>query len=152
MNHNFGLRFLTAFTDTVSRAGCLLRIYEISPEELRVPRYLLTDVLDPAGIPWRETADLEEAMPELDVLYMTRVQRERFFNEADYVRLKDSYVLTPEKLRSAREDLSILHPLPRVSEIVPAVDDDPRACYFRQVLYGKYVRMALISMLLEVHP
>ncbi len=146
------------FGRTVHSLLCAMARYEgirfvlISPEELRIPQYLCTDVLDPAGIPYRQTASLEEAMPDLDILYMTRVQRERFFNEADYVRLKDSYVLTPEKLRTAKTDLAILHPLPRVSEISPAVDDDPRACYFRQVLYGKFVRMALISMLLEVHP
>ena len=146
------------FGRTVHSLLCAMARYEgvkfvlISPEELRIPHYLCTDVLDPAGIPYRETESLEEAMPDLDILYMTRVQRERFFNEADYVRLKDSYVLTPEKLRTAKSDLAILHPLPRVSEISPSVDDDPRACYFRQVLYGKYVRMALISMLLEVHP
>ena len=92
---------------------------------------------------------LEEAMPELDILYMTRVQKERFFNEADYIRLKDTYILTPERLQKAKEDLCIMHPLPRVNEISLAVDDDPRACYFKQVLNGKYIRMALIKMLLE---
>ena len=97
-----------------------------------------------------QTDDLEKYMPELDVLYMTRVQKERFFNEEDYLRLKDSYILTPEKLKTARADLSILHPLPRVNEISVAVDDDPRACYFKQVLNGKYMRMALIMKLLEV--
>ncbi len=121
----------------------------ISPEELTVPDYVL-DVLGKKGIPYKETRSLDEAMPELDILYMTRVQRERFFNEADYIRLKDSYILTPEKLKSAKEDLAILHPLPRVNEISTAVDADPRACYFKQVLYGKYIRMALIMMLLEV--
>ena len=93
--------------------------------------------------------DLEAVMPELDILYMTRVQRERFFNEEDYLRLKDSYILTPEKLRNARQDLCIMHPLPRVNEISVAIDDDPRACYFKQVLYGKYMRMALILKLLK---
>ncbi len=122
----------------------------ISPDELKIPRYIITDVLEPAGIEYKEVSDLEEVMPRLDVLYMTRVQRERFFNEADYVRLKDSYILTPEKLRTAKEDLKILHPLPRVNEISVAVDDDPRACYFKQALNGKYMRMALILKLLEV--
>jgi len=121
----------------------------ISPEELTVPDYVL-DVLQKKGIQYKETRSLDEALPELDILYMTRVQRERFFNEADYIRLKDSYILTPEKLKNAKEDLAILHPLPRVNEISTAVDADPRACYFKQVLYGKYIRMALIMMLLEV--
>ena len=101
------------------------------------------------GVPYEQTTDLEGAMPQLDILYMTRVQRERFFNEEDYLRLKDSYILTPEKLLNARPDLSILHPLPRVNEISVAIDDDPRACYFKQVLYGKYMRMALILKLLK---
>ncbi len=127
-----------------------VRFVLISPEELQVPRYIITDLLEPNGIPYEEVTSLEDAMPELDILYMTRVQRERFFNEADYMRLKDSYILTPEKLRSAKESLSILHPLPRVNEISVAVDDDPRACYFKQVLNGKYMRMALIMKLLEV--
>ena len=128
-----------------------VRFVLISPEELQVPRYIITDLLEPNGIPYEEVTSLEDAMPELDILYMTRVQRERFFNEADYMRLKDSYILTPEKLRSAKESLSILHPLPRVNEISVAVDDDPRACYFKQVLNGKYMRMALILKLLEVN-
>ncbi len=122
----------------------------ISPEELRVPRYIISEVLERGGIPYVETTSLDEAMPKLDILYMTRVQKERFFNEADYMRLKDSYILTPEKLRGARSDMSVLHPLPRVNEISVAVDDDPRACYFKQVLCGKYMRMALILKLLEV--
>ena len=122
----------------------------ISPEELRVPRYIISDVLEPNNIPYEEVRSLEKAMPELDILYMTRVQRERFFNEADYIRLKDTYILTPEKLRTAKADLNILHPLPRVNEIYVAVDDDPRACYFKQALNGKYMRMALILKLLEV--
>lgn len=122
----------------------------ISPQELRVPEYVRHDVLERQGIPFTETRSLEEAIPSLDILYMTRVQRERFFNEADYVRLKDSYILTPEKLQTAKSDLSILHPLPRVNEISVAVDDDPRACYFKQALYGKFIRMALILKLLEV--
>ena len=122
----------------------------ISPEELRIPQYILTDVLDPKSIEYEEVTSLEDAMPRLDILYMTRVQRERFFNEADYVRLKDSYILTPEKLKTAKDDLCILHPLPRVNEISVAVDEDPRACYFKQALNGKYMRMALILKLLEV--
>ena len=122
----------------------------ISPEELRVPRYIISDVLEPNNIPYEEVRSQEKAMPELDILYMTRVQRERFFNEADYIRLKDTYILTPEKLRTAKADLNILHPLPRVNEISVAVDDDPRACYFKQALNGKYMRMALILKLLEV--
>ena len=122
----------------------------ISPDELTVPEYIKSDVLDRFGIPYVETNDLEAVMPELDILYMTRVQKERFFNEQDYIRLKDSYILTPQKLADAKSDLAILHPLPRVNEISVAVDDDPRACYFRQVLYGKYIRMALVMMLLEV--
>ncbi len=126
-----------------------IKFVMISPEELRVPDYVL-DTLKKKNIPFVETRSLEEAMPELDILYMTRVQRERFFNEADYVRLKNSYILTPDKLETAKKDLAILHPLPRVNEISTAVDADPRACYFKQVLYGKYIRMALIMMLLEV--
>lgn len=121
----------------------------ISPQELKLPGYV-KQTLDDKGIPYTETASLEEPMTQLDILYMTRVQRERFFNEEDYLRLKDSYVLTPEKLKNARPDMCILHPLPRVNEISVAVDNDPRACYFKQVLYGKYMRMALILMLLEV--
>ena len=120
----------------------------ISPEELRLPEYVFEETLKPLGIPYVETRSLEEAMPELDILYMTRVQRERFFNEADYIRLKDSYILTPEKLRTAKSDMCVMHPLPRVNEISVAVDDDPRACYFKQVLNGKYIRMALILKLL----
>ena len=122
----------------------------ISPDELRIPEYLKHEVLEKNNLESVETTDLEGAMPELAVLYMTRVQRERFFNEQDYIRLKDSYILTPDKLENAKEDLSILHPLPRVNEISIAVDDDPRARYFEQVLNGKYIRMALILKLLEV--
>ena len=122
----------------------------ISPEELRVPDYIVKDVLEANGIPYQETRSLEESMSELDILYMTRVQKERFFNEEDYLRLKDSYVLTPEKLVSAKADLSILHPLPRVNEITVAVDKDPRAAYWRQVKNGKYIRMALIMKLLGI--
>ena len=124
----------------------------ISPEELNLPGYVREGFLVKNGIPFRETTDLEAAMPELDVLYMTRVQKERFFNEEDYLRLKDSYILTPEKLDRAKNDLIIMHPLPRVNEISVAIDQDPRACYFKQVLYGKYMRMALILKLLEVLP
>ena len=127
-----------------------VRFVLISPEELVLPDYIKEDVLQHGGFSFYETEDLEEVMPELDILYMTRVQRERFFNEADYIRLKDSYILTPEKLLTAKQDLAILHPLPRVGEIAGSVDDDPRACYFKQALYGKYMRMALILMLLEV--
>ena len=122
----------------------------ISPDELKIPEYLKEEVLLKNNIEFVETTDLEDAMPELDVLYMTRVQRERFFNEQDYLRLKDSYILTPDKLDNAKADLSILHPLPRVNEISTAIDDDPRAVYFEQVLNGKYIRMALILKLLEV--
>ena len=128
-----------------------VRFVFISPEELKLPDYLKQNVLDKHGLPYTETASLEEAMPELDILYMTRVQKERFFNEADYVRLKDTYVLDPEKLVPAKKDLCILHPLPRVNEIAVAVDDDPRACYFQQVRNGKFVRMALIRKLLELN-
>lgn len=122
----------------------------ISPDELKIPEHVRTEILDKNNIPYEETASLEEAMPNLDILYMTRVQRERFFNEADYVRLKDSYILTPEKLTNAKKDLSILHPLPRVNEIAVEIDKDPRACYFRQVKNGKFIRMALILKLLGV--
>ena len=122
----------------------------ISPDELRLPEYLKEDILDPKNIEYLETTDLENAMPQLDILYMTRVQRERFFNEQDYIRLKDSYILTPDKLAAAKDSLSILHPLPRVNEISTAVDDDPRAKYFEQVRNGKFIRMALILKLLEV--
>ena len=126
-----------------------IKVALISPEELKLPSYIKKDVLREKNIPYVQTTDLEAVMPELDILYMTRVQRERFFNEEDYLRLKDSYILTPEKLRNAKADLSILHPLPRVNEISVAIDSDPRACYFKQVLYGKYMRMALILKLLK---
>ena len=122
----------------------------ISPDELRVPSYIRDEVLSHSSATYVETDSLEAAMPELDILYMTRVQRERFFNEADYIRLKDSYILTPDKLTAAKENMAILHPLPRVNEIAVAVDNDPRACYFKQVLNGKYMRMALILMLLGI--
>ena len=122
----------------------------ISPEELKLPSYVKKDIIQKNNLEYVQTTDLESVMPELDILYMTRVQRERFFNEEDYLRLKDSYILTPEKLENAKKDLCIMHPLPRVNEISVAVDDDPRACYFDQVLNGKYMRMALILKLLEV--
>ena len=127
-----------------------IKIVLISPEELKVPSYIKQDILKKRGVEYRQTTNLEEALPELDILYMTRVQRERFFNEEDYLRLRDSYILTPAKLKNAKADLSIMHPLPRVNEISVEIDDDPRACYFKQVLYGKYIRMALIMKLLEV--
>ncbi len=127
-----------------------VRFVLISPDELRVPDYVIGEILEPAGVPFVEVHSLDEAMPELDVLYMTRVQRERFASEEEYMRLKDSYILTPEKLKSAKQEMRILHPLPRVNEISVAVDDDPRAAYFRQALNGKYMRMALILKLLEV--
>ena len=126
-----------------------LKLYLISPEELKLPSYVKKEVLAAKNIFYVQTTDLEGVMPELDILYMTRLQRERFFNEEDYLRLKDSYILTPDKLKNAREDLCIMHPLPRVNEISVAIDDDPRACYFKQVLYGKYMRMALILKLLK---
>ncbi|MBR4765346.1 MAG: aspartate carbamoyltransferase [Clostridia bacterium] len=121
----------------------------ISPLELKLPSYVKKDVLKKNGIPYSQTTDLLSVMPELDILYMTRVQRERFFNEEDYLRLKDSYILDVKKLETAKQDLCIMHPLPRVNEISVAVDSDPRACYFKQVLNGKYMRMALILKLLE---
>ena len=127
-----------------------VKIILISPEELKLPSYIKKDVLKKNNIPYQQTTDLEGVMGDLDILYMTRVQKERFFNEEDYLRLKDSYILTPEKLKNAKNDLSILHPLPRVNEISVAIDSDPRACYFKQVLNGKYMRMALIMKLLEV--
>lgn len=121
----------------------------ISPDELKLPSYVKKDVLQKHNIPYIQTKSLEDVMPELDILYMTRVQRERFFNEEDYLRLKDSYILTPKKLLNAKPDLSIMHPLPRVNEISKQLDDDPRACYFKQVKNGKYMRMALLLMLLK---
>ncbi len=126
-----------------------IKVVLISPEELKLPSYVKKDVLAKCGIPYTQTTSLEEALPELDILYMTRVQRERFFNEEDYLRLKDSYILDTQKLKRAKKDLCIMHPLPRVNEISVAVDDDPRACYFKQVLNGKFVRSALILKLLE---
>ncbi len=120
----------------------------ISPDELKLPDYIKVDVIEKKGIPYEENPDLEAAMPDLDILYMTRVQKERFFNEQDYIRLKDSYILTPEKLKNAKKTMRILHPLPRVNEISVAVDDDERACYFRQALNGRFIRMALILKML----
>ena len=137
-----------------SLAGAMAR-YEgiklvlISPVELKLPSYVKRNILEPTNIPYRQTTDLEDALGELDILYMTRVQRERFFNEEDYLRLKDRYILTEEKMKKAPEDMIVMHPLPRVNEISVAVDDDPRACYFKQVLNGKYMRMALILKLLK---
>ena len=127
-----------------------MRFVLISPEELKLPSYVKTEALKKKGIEYLQTTSLEEAMPQLDILYMTRIQQERFADVDEYLRLKDSYVLTPEKLKTAKQDMCILHPLPRVNEISVKVDDDPRACYFKQVLNGKYMRMALILKLLEV--
>ncbi len=127
-----------------------IKIALVSPLELKLPSYIKKEILKRNGIEYVQTTHLENVMPQLDVLYMTRVQRERFFNEDDYVRLKDSYILTPEKLTTAKSDLTIMHPLPRVNEISVEVDSDPRACYFRQALNGKYVRMALILKLLGI--
>ena len=127
-----------------------IRFVLISPPELRIPGYIREDVLEKNQIPFTEVDSLEASMPDLDILYMTRVQKERFFNEEDYIRLKDSYILTEEKLKNAKADMFILHPLPRVNEIAVEVDKDPRAAYFEQVQYGVYVRMALIMKLLEV--
>ncbi len=127
-----------------------VKIVLVSPKELTVPEYIKEEVLRAKNIEFVETTSLEEVMPELDILYMTRVQRERFFNEQDYIRLKDSYILTPEKLELAKPDMCVLHPLPRVNEIAVSVDNDPRAKYFEQAKNGKYIRMALILKLLEV--
>ena len=127
-----------------------VRFVLISPEELRLPSYIRKDVLDKNNIPYKEVINLEEAMPELDLLYMTRVQRERFFNEDDYIRMKDCYILDKTKMALAKEDMLVLHPLPRVNEISVEVDDDPRAAYFKQAQYGMYIRMALILTLLEI--
>ncbi len=127
-----------------------VRFVLVSPQELKLPSYIKQEVLKKKKIEYIQTTELEAVMPQLDILYMTRVQKERFFNEEDYLRLKDSYILTPDKLQNAKASLSILHPLPRVNEIHTSIDADPRACYFRQALYGKYIRMALILKLLEV--
>lgn len=126
-----------------------IKIVLISPEELKLPSYVKKDILKKNGIEYTQTTSLEDALPNLDILYMTRVQRERFFNEEDYIRLKDSYILDLKKMEFAREDLSVMHPLPRVNEISVAIDSDPRAAYFKQVLNGKYMRMALIIKLLK---
>ncbi len=127
-----------------------VKVVLISPDELKLPDYIKKDILEKNGIDFYETTDLDSVIGELDILYMTRVQRERFFNEADYIRLKDSYILTPKKMENAKSTLSVMHPLPRVNEISVAIDNDPRAAYFKQVLNGKYMRMALILKLLEV--
>ena len=127
-----------------------VRFVFVSPEELKLPRYVKEQYIKSNNIPYTQSTSLEAVMPELDILYMTRVQKERFFNEEDYLRLKDSYILTPEKLANAKEDLRILHPLPRVNEISVAVDNDPRACYFKQAQNGRYIRMALIMKLLGI--
>ena len=128
-----------------------IRFVLISPEELKIPDYIREDVLVKNNIPFEEVTRLDDAMPKLDILYMTRVQKERFFNEEDYVRMKDFYILDKAKMKLAPEDMYVLHPLPRVNEISTEVDNDPRAAYFRQVQYGVYVRMALILTLLEIH-
>jgi aspartate carbamoyltransferase catalytic subunit len=120
----------------------------ISPDELKLPGYIRDGVLEKNGLDYVETKDLDSVIGELDILYMTRVQKERFFNEEDYLRLKDSYILTPEKMKNAKNDMSVLHPLPRVNEIHTSIDDDPRACYFKQVRNGKYIRMALVLKML----
>lgn len=143
-------RTVHSLAEALSRYTGVKMVF-ISPDELRIPNYLFANTLDPAGISYTQTDNLESAMPDLDVLYMTRVQRERFFNEADYIRLKDTYILDPEKLQHAKDSLAILHPLPRVNEITPDVDRDPRARYFQQALYGKYIRMALILKLLGLN-
>ncbi|MGI5900542.1 MAG: aspartate carbamoyltransferase [Christensenellales bacterium] len=154
-NMTVGLCGDLMFGRTVHSLICALSRYEgikfvlISPDELKVPRYIKNNVLSKEGVRWEESSSLAEVMPGLDILYMTRVQKERFFNEADYVRLKDSYILTKKLLENAKSDLSIMHPLPRVNEIATEVDDDPRAVYFRQALNGKFVRMALIKTMLE---
>ena len=122
----------------------------ISPQELKIPEYVREKLINTQGVTFTEVSNLDEALPQLDILYMTRVQKERFFNEEDYIRLKDSYILTKEKMKLAKDDMYILHPLPRVNEISVEVDKDPRAAYFRQAQYGVYVRMALIMTLLGV--
>ena len=142
-------RTVHSLVNALSRQSGIKFVF-ISPDELKMPDYIKENVLDKNGLPYEETASLEEAMPALDILYMTRVQKERFFNEADYVRLKDTYVLDPEKLVPAKSDLCILHPLPRVNEITVSVDRDPRACYWKLVKNGKFIRMALIMKLLGI--
>ncbi len=143
-------RTVHSLVNALSRYGNI-RFVLISPMELKLPRYVKEEALKKRDIPYEQTDSLDAVMPELDILYMTRVQRERFFNEEDYLRLKDSYILTPEKLERAKQDLSILHPLPRVNEISVAVDRDPRAAYWKQVKNGKFIRMALILKLLYIH-
>ena len=142
-------RTVHSLISALSRYGGI-KFVLISPAELKIPGYVRQGVLEKNGIPYEETTDLDGSIGKLDILYMTRVQRERFFNEEDYLRLRDSYILTPQKMKAAREDMIVMHPLPRVNEISPEIDSDPRACYFRQVLYGKYIRMALILMLLGI--
>ncbi len=142
-------RTVHSLVNALSRQSGIKFVF-ISPDELKLPAYLKEHVLEKNGLAYEETSSLESAMPQLDILYMTRVQKERFFNEADYIRLKDTYVLDPEKLLPAKADLCILHPLPRVNEIAVAVDKDPRACYWKQVKNGKYIRMALILKLLDI--
>jgi len=142
-------RTVHSLTEAMARYKGVKFVF-ISPEELCVPEYIKTDYLDPAGIEYEECRSLEEKMPELDILYMTRVQKERFFNEEDYIRLRDTYILNPEKMALGKPDMIVMHPLPRVNEISVAVDDDPRACYFKQALNGKYMRMALILKLLGI--
>ena len=142
-------RTVHSLVNALSRYEGIIFVF-FSPEELKLPRYVKEEALKKKGIPYTQTTSLEEALPQLDILYMTRVQKERFFNEEDYIRLKDSYILTPEKLVNAKADLSILHPLPRVNEIAVAVDKDPRAAYWKQVKNGKFIRMALILKLLGI--
>ena len=155
-NLTIGLCGDLKFGRTVHSLICAMSRYEnvkfilISPKELMIPEYLRQEYLIDRNIDFIETTDLVGVMPELDILYMTRVQKERFFNEADYLRLKDSYILTLDKMKTSKPDLSVLHPLPRVNEIAVEIDDDPRACYFKQVFNGKIIRMALILKLLEV--
>lgn len=142
-------RTVHSLIEALSRYGNI-KVVLISPVELKLPSYIKKDVMAKNNMEYKQTTDLESVIGDLDILYMTRVQRERFFSEEEYLRLKDSYILTPEKLSGAKQSLSIMHPLPRVNEISVAIDDDPRACYFDQVLNGKYMRMALILKLLEV--
>ena len=155
-NHVIGLCGDLKFGRTVHSLITAMARYKnikfvlISPEELKLPEYVKEDILDKNNIQYIETNDIEEYLGDLDILYMTRVQKERFFNEEDYLRLKDYYILNKEKLEKAKKDLCILHPLPRVNEISVEVDDDPRACYFKQARYGKYIRMALILKLLDI--
>lgn len=155
-NLTIGLCGDLKFGRTVHSLICAMSRYEnvkfvlISPKELMIPEYLRQEYLIDKNIDFVETSDLVGVMPDLDILYMTRVQKERFFNEADYLRLKDSYILTLEKMKNSKPDLAVLHPLPRVNEIAVEIDDDPRACYFKQVYNGKIIRMALIMKLLEV--